>query len=71
MFEADKEGFGEATLGEAQSSNPPSDPEMIYDDAERSGNEGDVEEQTGDTDTGPAVDPDQIEADEERDQAEG
>jgi hypothetical protein len=25
----DGEGFGEATLGEAQSSNPPDDPEMI------------------------------------------
>jgi hypothetical protein len=26
---ADEEGFGEASLGEAQSSNPPDDPEMI------------------------------------------
>ncbi len=25
----DEEGFGEAGLGEAQSSNPPDDPEMI------------------------------------------
>ncbi len=27
----DREGFGEATLGEAQSQDPPSDPEMIDD----------------------------------------
>jgi hypothetical protein len=25
----DEEGFGEASLGEAQSSNPPDDPDMI------------------------------------------
>jgi hypothetical protein len=25
----DEEGFGEASLGEAQSSNPPADPDMI------------------------------------------
>jgi hypothetical protein len=30
----DQEGFGEATLGEAQSSDPPSDPEMIRDEAD-------------------------------------
>ncbi len=30
----DQEGFGEASLGEAQSSNPPEDPEMIRDSAE-------------------------------------
>ena len=29
---ADQEGFGEATLGEAQSENPPADPEMIRDE---------------------------------------
>ena len=29
-----REDFGEASLGEAQSSNPPDDPEMIYPDAE-------------------------------------
>jgi hypothetical protein len=28
----DEEGFGEASLGEAQSSNPPDDPEMLLDD---------------------------------------
>jgi hypothetical protein len=31
---ADREGFGEASLGEGQSSNPPSDPEMIEDEAD-------------------------------------
>jgi hypothetical protein len=31
---ADEEDFGEASLGEAQSSDPPEDPEMIFDDAD-------------------------------------
>jgi hypothetical protein len=31
---ADREDFGEAGLGEAQSSNPPDDPEMIEPDAD-------------------------------------
>jgi len=30
---ADQVGHGEASLGDAQSSNPPDDPEMIRDDA--------------------------------------
>ena len=30
----DREDFGEASLGEAQSSNPPDDPEMIDPDAD-------------------------------------
>jgi hypothetical protein len=30
----DRERFGEASLGEAQSSNPPDDPEMIEPDAD-------------------------------------
>jgi hypothetical protein len=30
----DRENFGEASLGEAQSSNPPDDPEMIEPDAD-------------------------------------
>jgi len=30
---ADRAGHGEASLGEAQSSNPPDDPEMIEPDA--------------------------------------
>jgi hypothetical protein len=33
-IEADQEGFGEASLGEAQSSNPPDDDEMIEPDAD-------------------------------------
>jgi hypothetical protein len=31
---ADRVGGGEASLGDAQSSNPPDDPEMIFEDAE-------------------------------------
>ena len=31
---ADRVGHGEASLGDAQSSNPPDDPEMILDGAE-------------------------------------
>ena len=31
---ADEEHFGEASLGDAQSSDPPEDPEMILDDAD-------------------------------------
>lgn len=31
---SDQEHFGEASLGDAQSDNPPDDPEMINDDAE-------------------------------------
>lgn len=31
---ADREGHGEASLGEAQSENPPNDPEMLLDDPE-------------------------------------
>jgi hypothetical protein len=30
---ADRVGHGEASLGDAQASNPPDDPEMLYDDA--------------------------------------
>ena len=43
-----REGFGEASLGEAQSSDPPDDPEMI--DREHEGDEqnvGDADEQLG------------------------
>ncbi len=38
----DQEGFGEATLGEAQSENPPPDPEMLEPeaDAAENGSEG-------------------------------
>lgn len=30
---ADRVGHGEASLGDAQSSNPPDEPDMIFDDA--------------------------------------
>lgn len=30
---ADRVGGGEASLGDAQASNPPDDPDMIFDDA--------------------------------------
>jgi hypothetical protein len=53
----EQEGFGEASLGDAQSSNPPEDPEMI-EDAE-------------DQDAGPASTEDQLDPGGERDQAEG
>ena len=33
MTDPDRTHFNEASLGEAQSSNPPADPAMIYDDA--------------------------------------
>ena len=33
MTGEDRTHFGEASLGDAQSSNPPDDPEMLYDDA--------------------------------------
>jgi hypothetical protein len=70
----DQEGFGEASLGEAQGENPPPDPEMIRgEDGEGAGSrdgddEGD-ESYGGDQDAEPASQPD--DADRERDQAEG
>jgi hypothetical protein len=67
----DQENFGEASLGEAQSENPPSDPEMIRGEEDGEGSEGGEESYGGDPDSGPAFDPDQAEVDEERDQAEG
>ncbi|QEC47599.1 hypothetical protein FSW04_08430 [Baekduia soli] len=33
-YGADRVGGGEASLGDAQSSNPPDDPDMLFDDAE-------------------------------------
>jgi hypothetical protein len=45
-------GHGEASLGEAQSSNPPDDPEMIYADATPLDADTDFE---GDGDPPPAV----------------
>ena len=70
----DQESFGEAGLGEAQSENPPSDPEMIEDDAGESENpaqESGPEDVGGDQDSGPSGTAEQIDVDEQRDQAEG
>jgi hypothetical protein len=68
-----RENFGEASLGEAQSSNPPKDPEMI-----REGDEAELDPQTErqpgeevDPDAGPAYSEKQADLDAERDQAEG
>jgi hypothetical protein len=52
MEHPDQEHNGEASLGEAQSENPPSDPEMINDDAE---DDQDPEETAGDQDAGPTA----------------
>jgi hypothetical protein len=54
----EQEGFGQASLGEAQSSDPPNDPEMINDE-------------TDDQDAGPASTEDELDPGGERDQAEG
>jgi hypothetical protein len=51
----EQEGFGEASLGEAQSSDAPNDPEMIEDDQ----------------DAGPASTEDELDPGGDRDQAEG
>jgi hypothetical protein len=40
---ADRVGHGEASLGEAQSENPPLDPEMLLDDPEAEETEDDDE----------------------------
>ena len=66
----DQEGFGEASLGEAQSENPPPDPEMIEDE-DGDGAEGGVERIGGDPDSGPSGTAEQVDVDEQRDQAEG
>jgi hypothetical protein len=54
---AAREGFGEAGLGEAQSENPPADPEMLDDEP--------------DQDAEPPASEETVERDDERDQAEG
>jgi hypothetical protein len=54
----EQENFGQASLGEAQSSDPPEDPEMIEDDAE-------------DQDAGSASTDDDLDPGGDRDQAEG
>ena len=61
----DQVGFGAASLGEAQSENPPADPEYLRD------GEDEPEEAARDQDAGPTAAPGQVEADSERDQAEG
>ena len=43
MTGEDRTHFGEASLGEAQSSNPPDDPDMIFDDAEELDSDVDYE----------------------------
>lgn len=64
----DQEGFGEAELDEAQSDNPPADPEMVEDGGD--GQSG-VERTGGDQDSGPSGTDEQVDVDEQRDQAEG
>jgi len=82
-----QEEFGEATLGEAQADNPPSDPEMLEqppapdENEEPAGgpqprsdegeDERSPEETAGDQDAGPAYTDERAELDEQRDQAEG
>ena len=56
----EQEGFGPASLGEAQSENAPNDPEMIEDDAD-----------SGDQDSEPASTEDELDPGGSRDQAEG
>jgi hypothetical protein len=67
----DQEGFGEASLGEAQSSNPPPDPEMLEDEPKEGNGEGGEEEYGGDEDAEPTATPQQVDEDSDRDQAEG
>ena len=62
----DQEGFGEASLGEAQAENPPPDPEMIRDDAE-----GGAETYGGDQDAEPSATEGDEDAQSDRDQAAG
>ena len=62
MESPDQESFGEASLGDAQSENPPSDPEMINDAAA---------EEPEDPDADATATPDLVDEDSERDQAEG
>jgi hypothetical protein len=64
----DQEGFGEASLGEAQGESPPPDPEMIRGEDGEGDGEG-AESYGGEQDAGPASEPDEPGA--ERDQAEG
>ncbi|MCW3012809.1 MAG: hypothetical protein JWO90_3213 [Solirubrobacterales bacterium] len=58
---ASRVGGGEASLGDAQSSNPPDDPEMIFEDAPPLDADTDFEgeghpvEERGNEDPGPAA----------------
>ena len=63
----DQEGFGEASLGEAQAENPPADPEMIRD----GDGEGGAETYGGDQDAEPSANEGDEDAESDRDQAEG
>lgn len=65
----DQEGFGEAGPGEAQSENPPVDPEMVEEDGDDE--DGGVEKTGGDQDSGPSGTAEQVDVDDQRDQAEG
>jgi hypothetical protein len=77
----DQEHFGEASLGDAQSSDPPADPEMLREDGpasgaggERSAAEGAAEGPgagEGDQDAEAPLSSDDVERDDGRDQAEG
>ena len=72
----DQEGFGEASLGEAQSENPPPDPEYLRVRPE-GGDEGADPAERGaeaygfDQDAEASVSEEQVEEDARRDQAEG
>lgn len=65
----EQEGFGEANLGEAQASDPPSDPKMIADEDPPA--EGGAERTGGDQDADAPASAEQVAEDERRDQAEG
>ena len=58
----EQEGFGQASLGEAQAENAPNDPEMIEDDADAGHQDQDSE---------PASTEDELDPGGSRDQAEG
>lgn len=67
----EQEGFGQASLGEAQSSDPPPDPEYLEDGEDRRHAAERGVEEIDDEDAGPAYGEEQAKLDEERDQAEG
>ena len=69
----DQEGFGEASLGEAQSENPPADLEMLEDVPEGGEEDAEAGEESygGDQDAEESATAEEVESDEQRDQAEG